>query len=69
MASHSKFRRPEDIEKSEPREPVSARIKQSTKRALEKASKANALSLGELIEAALEDYVAFLGEKDRKKRD
>jgi uncharacterized protein (DUF1778 family) len=56
----TKFRHPKDMNPKEEREPVSARLKISTKAILEEAAKKHKLSLAELISNVLDDYAEWL---------
>mgnify|MGYP001611487350 CR=1 FL=1 len=56
----SKFRRPSEMEKDEELEPLSVRVRKSTKAALERAARENHLSLALLVSNVLDDYVTFL---------
>lgn len=62
----SGFRRPEDLAKKEPMEPVSGRIKGSAKKVLEKAAAKTGNSLSWLVGRVLEDYAEWL-KKDKEK--
>lgn len=59
----SKFRRAKEIPKIEKKMPISCRIRGSLKASLIKEAKGSGHTLSELIEAVLEDYVAFLKEE------
>lgn len=56
----TKFRHPKEMNAKEAREPVSARLKLSTKTALEEAAKKHKLPLAELISNVLDDYAKWL---------
>ena len=56
----AKFRRAKEVPKAEERLPLSCRVPKSVKELLEKEAKSGNLSLGELVEAILQDYVKFL---------
>ncbi len=60
-----KFRHPKEMESKEKRSPVSTRLKDSTKEALEKAAKAHDLTLAELISNILDDYSDWLSQSRR----
>lgn len=62
-----KFRRAKDVDKAEERVPLACRVRKSLKRKLLLEAKAGGLSLGELVEAILDDYGLFL-DKDSSKR-
>lgn len=64
MNEKIKFRRPSEMAPEEKREPVSARLKTSTKKALEKEANKNGIPIAMLISNILDDYVAWL--KDGK---
>ena len=57
------------MEPDVPREPVSARVKKTTKKALEAAAKEYGLSIGSLVGNILDDYVAYLESKPSKRKD
>jgi len=54
------FRRPKEIPKDEPQEPVSGRIGAEAKAYLESEAKKAGHSLSSLVGRVLEDYVAWL---------
>lgn len=56
----AKFRKPNEMEASEGRVPVSLRVKKSIKERLTKEAKSAKMPLAELLENVLEDYVRFL---------
>lgn len=62
-----KFRRAKDVDKTEERVPLACRVRKSLKKKLLLEAKAGGLSLGELVEAILDDYGLFL-DKDSSKR-
>ena len=68
----SKFRTPAEMKKKEEREPVSARVRTSTKSRLEKEARNEGMSIGEVIGQILDDYIAWLDKaadaKERPKR-
>ena len=67
MTKAPTWRRPKEMDPTEKREPVSARLKLSTKDTLEVEAKENGLALAELIANVLDDYVAWLGGPRKKK--
>lgn len=64
----AKFRKPSEMAKTEPRVPVSARLKESTKASLDNAAKEHGLSVGELVSNVLDDYVTWLSHQKSKRR-
>ena len=67
MTDRPKFRHPSEMPVEEPREPVSARVKKSTKDLLERAAKENGHSVGHMIGNVLDDYAAFLASPQKAK--
>lgn len=67
MADRKMFRHPSEMKTDEPREPVSARVKVSTKALLERAAKENGLSVGLMIGNVLDDYAAFIASTPKAK--
>lgn len=61
----SKFRRPSEMKPPEDREPLSTRVKVSTRKALLKAAEEQNLSLAELVANVLDDYVAWLNSQPK----
>lgn len=59
-AMDTPFRKPKDIPKDEPLEPVSGRIKKSAREFLASEAKKNGHTLSALVGRVLEDYAAWL---------
>lgn len=66
--NEQKFRLPNEMKTEEERTPVSARLKLSTKKILDKAAKDNDLSLALLMANILDDYAEWLKTNERKAR-
>jgi uncharacterized protein (DUF1778 family) len=66
--SQTKFRHPKEMSSRKERVPLSTRVLTSTKDTLEKAAKANGLSLAELCATVLDDYAGWLVEEASKKK-
>jgi predicted HicB family RNase H-like nuclease len=59
----AKFKRPAEMTINEARVPVSLRIRSSLRERLTKEAKLAKMSLAEVLENVLEDYVRFLDNK------
>ncbi len=66
--SQAKFRHPKDMTSRKDRVPLSTRVLEDTKAALEEAAKAHGISLAELSSNVLDDYADWLSDQPIKKK-